>query len=360
VTRVPALDGVRGLAIALVVAHHAGVLPGGWAGVSLFFTLSGYLITSLLLSEHTRTGTVRLPSFYLRRLIRLAPALVVALVGMVTLWALTVPDQTNLAVADALVTLAYVANIVRALNPAWMVPAGWAWSLSIEEQFYLLWPVTLRAALRRFTRLHVARALLGLVAALTLARLAVGSEYVDYSLLRGDELLLGCALALAPWRPSVHWITAGAVLFVALLAVPEGHFSLTVPLATLGSASVLLLTEHGWFTLAPLRWLGRISYSLYLWNGILVGAWFGAHQQMPHGWAALGITVVSVAVATGSTLWLEEPLRRRLHHPEPVTREVRVAGCHVAVEVEPDVRRGGEVRGRVVSRHGVVPDHAVR
>ena len=150
--RDPALDGLRGVAIALVVIHHTGLLPGGWVGVSLFFALSGYLITSLLLGEHDRTGTVALPAFYRRRVARLAPALLIALVGMVVIWKVWLPASSSLAVADALVALVYLANVLRAFSPAWMVPAGWAWSLSLEEQFYLLWPLTLRTCLGRMTR----------------------------------------------------------------------------------------------------------------------------------------------------------------------------------------------------------------
>jgi peptidoglycan/LPS O-acetylase OafA/YrhL len=338
VTRVPALDGVRGLAIALVVLLHTGLVPGGWIGVSLFFALSGYLITGLLLGEHDRSSTIRLRSFYRRRLARLAPALIVALVGMVALWALTIPDQTNLAVADAIVTLAYLANIVRAISPAWMVPAGWAWSLSIEEQFYLLWPLTLRAALRRVSRERLATILTGLALALMIARLFIPHPYVIYSVVRCDELLLGSALALTAWRPSRHLITAGVVGFVALLALPEAHQAIAITLGTLGSVSVLLLAERGWFSVHPLRALGRISYSLYLWNGILCGAWFAKHDHhMPRGWAALTITAASVLIATCSTLWLEEPLRRRLAHPKVLARDRAVQPRVGAVQVESDV-----------------------
>ena len=359
--RNPALDGLRGVAIALVVLLHTGLVPGGWIGVSLFFALSGYLITGLLLAEVDSSGTVALRGFYRRRLARLGPALALALAGMIGLWALTRPQQLNLAVADALVTLAYVANIVRAISPAWMVPAGWAWSLSIEEQFYLLWPVALRTALRRMSRDHLARALTGLAVLLMLTRLIIPDPYVTYSVVRGDELLLGSALSLTTWRPSVRTLTVGVALFGVLLIMPEGHLSVTITLGTVGSLSVLLLAERGWFTLSPLRALGRISYSLYLWNGILCGAWFAGHDHhMPRGLAAVAVTGASVLIATCSTLLVEEPLRRWLAHPKPLARDGGVEGGVRAVQVEPDIRHSPTEEGlRVVGAAGVDEVHAV-
>lgn len=318
--RVPALDGVRGLAILVVLGDHAGITPGGWVGVSLFFALSGYLITGLLIGENDRSGTIALRGFYRRRFARLAPALGLALVGMVMLWATTRPQQTNLAVTDAVLTLAYVANIARAFAPVTMIPASWAWSLSIEEQFYLLWPVTLRAALRRVSRNQLAAVLAGLAALLMASRLVVPGPDVLYNLVRGDELLLGSAVALTTWRPSPRLLPLGLLLLGGLLLVPAGHFEVSITLATLGGLSVLLLAERGWFSLRPLQAFGRISYSLYLWNGILVAWWYADHQlSNPRGWDALAVTVLSVLLATASTLLVEEPLRRRLAYPRPRT-----------------------------------------
>src|SRR4051812_20762995 len=141
----PELDGLRGLAVALVVAYHADVLAGGWIGVGLFFALSGFLITTLLVSELDTTGDLDLPTFYRRRLARLAPALVVAL-------AVSVAWHHNL--AGCLLVLAYVANVASVFTRA-VVPS-WSWSLALEEQFYLLWPSTLRRVLPRFGRNRVA------------------------------------------------------------------------------------------------------------------------------------------------------------------------------------------------------------
>ena len=142
---VPALDGLRGAAVAAVLAYHAGRLTGGYLGVDLFFVLSGYLITSLLLAEHARTGTIALSAFWGRRLRRLLPAFLF-LLGGVALYARYVARPVDLGNirADGLAALAYVANwhtIFRGSN-YWDIslapsPLQHVWSLAIEEQFYL-------------------------------------------------------------------------------------------------------------------------------------------------------------------------------------------------------------------------------
>ena len=156
--RKPALDGLRGIAVAAVVVNHLrpNALPGGWLGVDVFFVLSGYLITSLLLTERTATGRIDLGRFYSRRARRLLPALFLVLVG-VTVAARLAPDAPgfNDLRYDGLSALAYVANwhfiasgakYFNALTPS---PLQHLWSLSIEEQFYLAWPIALVLVLRR-------------------------------------------------------------------------------------------------------------------------------------------------------------------------------------------------------------------
>ncbi|HMJ75344.1 MAG TPA: acyltransferase, partial [Iamia sp.] len=144
-SHIPALDGLRGLAVAVVLWFHAGHLRGGYLGVDLFFTLSGYLITSLLIVEWRTTGTIRLGPFWARRARRLLPALVVTLVvvGLVARWRVLPAARGDLRDAG-LATLGYVANwqaILRGngyweqtLTPSWLEHT---WSLAIEEQFYL-------------------------------------------------------------------------------------------------------------------------------------------------------------------------------------------------------------------------------
>lgn len=323
--RVAALDGVRGLAILLVVCWHAGLLPGGWIGVSLFFTLSGYLITSLLLEEHGRTGTLSLPSFYRRRAVRLGPALLVALVGTCVLWSAQGGFPLLLPVV---LTLLYAANVARAFFPAQMAPTGWAWTLSLEEQFYFVWPPLLRRSLRRgMSRRDLAVRLLTVAATVELARVVLGGHfYVAYSLVRGDDILIGAALALVPVAVP-RWLTwAGLAGFATLLVLPLGLLPLSITAAAMCSA-VIVGDHHrlaSLLCLRPLRYLGRISYALYLWNGVLVDApiahWFPAPR--------ITVSLVSVLAAVASTHLLEEPLRRRLAGRRPPASPVLVGAVH--------------------------------
>jgi peptidoglycan/LPS O-acetylase OafA/YrhL len=341
--RVPALDGLRGAAIGLVVLFHARLLTGGWIGVSLFFTLSGYLITSLLLTEHTRTGTIALRAFYRRRAARLGPALLLALAGMVALW--TVQGSAPVAFANALITLTFLANIARAAFHGAMAPTGYAWSLALEEQFYFAWPSILRRNLRT-QPLRLAGWLLAAALAVQVARLLTHSLVLDYFLLRGDELMLGAALALtgltaARW---VAWLALGGLLGVALL-VPYGWHT-TVLVTVVAWLSVLLLAGARHLPApAVLRYLGRISYSLYLWNGTLVGIYPGANRAL--------IMAAQLSLAVASTHLLEEPLRRRLSRDR---EGVVPARTRVVPQAVLRSRRVGRIRDRRAGLHAVLVD----
>ena len=146
----PELDGVRAVAILLVVAFHAYGRPeSGFLGVDIFFVLSGFLITALLVQEQNLTGAISLPHFYLRRALRLLPALVVAVLGylVITTADFTVGDTKWPQLADALegsgYGIAYVSNVVQAAGVEVPGAIGHLWSLATEEQFYLIWPFAL-------------------------------------------------------------------------------------------------------------------------------------------------------------------------------------------------------------------------
>jgi peptidoglycan/LPS O-acetylase OafA/YrhL len=177
-----ALDGVRALAVAAVFLFHAGVsgAPGGMFGVDAFFVLSGYLITGLLLSEHSAHGGLRLGRFWGRRARRLLPAMLVMSIVVVLLWRQTAPSGQLAGLrGDALATLGYVANWHFVLTgqgyfaqTAAPSPLLHMWSLAVEEQFYLVWPLVLWLLLRRRTgaagtRLVRARVSLGFITAPT-------------------------------------------------------------------------------------------------------------------------------------------------------------------------------------------------
>jgi peptidoglycan/LPS O-acetylase OafA/YrhL len=281
------LDGLRGAAILLVVLSHAGWVPGGFTGVDLFFALSGYLITTKLLAEVDRSGTVQLGAFYRRRVARLAPALVVALVA-----AAVAHNDT----AGALLVLCYCANIALAIAPTTLSPT-WGWSLSLEEQFYLLWPTLLRGGLRRIGARRLALGLVVGAFVLAVSRVAAPPR-IGYALLRGDDIMLGCAVALVGLsvgkRSSA--LAAVALLGCQFFSITPYTVAFVLPVAAV-SCAALVAGAEGWRVLrwAPLRHFGQVSYAWYLWNGVLAGT----HTAIR--------LIVSLALAELSTWLLERP-----------------------------------------------------
>lgn len=248
----PDLDGLRAIAILLVIVDHAGVpTTASAAGVTAFFVLSGYLITGILLREER----IDLRAFYVRRARRLAPAMIVVLAfctaaGLLGAWSAGWPGQ----VAQSTF---YVTNWPLALGSSPNGPMDHAWSLAIEEQFYLSWPLLLFLS----RRAAVPIALSGIAIAL-IVRAGSGEVFGYYSTIgRMDALLLGCLAAIAGQRTpaAVGWI--GLALLGVAAAAPVAIRDQTT-LAEV--AAVLIVTSR-----TPLGWLaplGRRAYSLYLWN----------------------------------------------------------------------------------------------
>ena len=304
----PELDGLRGIAIALVIGSHAqipGFGGGAAAGVTLFFVLSGYLITSLLVAERDRLGRIDLRAFYVRRALRLLPALytvtIVVLVGYALgLWA-NVP-----ATASGIVgMLAYVGNWTAAAGFSSGV-LGHTWSLAVEEQFYILWPLALILGLRYADRRIVAVVALAVAVAVLPWRLHVATTTAGYRTFLGtdtnaDSLLLGCAIAIL--QPRLSKLT-GLAGIVGLLVVSELWRSSadTVPMFSLGAVTSALAVAACPTLLAwrPLVYLGRISYGLYLWHHLLI--WSG----IPWPVVLLG----AMAIASVSYRYVERPFLR--------------------------------------------------
>ena len=296
----PELDGLRGLAVLAVMAFHCGlrrVFPGGFLGVDLFFVLSGFLITALVLRESQQAGRVRLPRFYLRRALRLLPALLLVLAACCAWAALrTKPDRAAVIYRAAALTACHAANAA----PCWSIPMdclGHAWSLSVEEQFYLIWPLLLVMLLRRGAR---PRTIARLVAAGIIASAAVraalwlgpwpgGAAAAATSLpARADALLAGCLVGLLasagrlPQRPGAPpglRIAAGlSSLFLLLLGMTAqtgapwlylGGFTAVAAAAAVVVAALVNSpprTASRLLGAPPLIWTGRISYGLYLWH----------------------------------------------------------------------------------------------
>jgi peptidoglycan/LPS O-acetylase OafA/YrhL len=274
--------------VLLVICDHAHVpLAAGWIGVDLFFVLSGFLITSLLLQERARDGRVSLRGFYARRARRILPALALLTVAVVTV-SLTLHQLQDRWPwwAQAGSTWTFTANATVWLDGAPLGAFTATWSLACEEQFYLLWPLALLAmGARGWSPRRMLAALVAAVGALALAAwlatVTVHSSQPFFSPLgRGAELLIGCALAVA-WRHELlpRALASRAATFAALIVLaalvirtPLGTES-TYLLAAVCSALLLLgLLEESSraltavFCVRPLRYTGTISYGLYLVN----------------------------------------------------------------------------------------------
>jgi peptidoglycan/LPS O-acetylase OafA/YrhL len=311
----PELDGLRGIAILVVLAAHTGVPGfsdgGGGAGVTLFFVLSGYLITSMLLAEKAKYGRVDFRAFYIRRALRLFPALAAVLVVVVLLVVAGLMPQEAREGVDYRIVLAgvvcYVANWVAvAGQPIGML--GHTWSLAVEEQFYILWPALLLLGLR-LGRQRFALIVLLFIFADTPYRLWLdlhgGFMHVFVGTdTRGDALLFGCVLALLEtrWNLVVGWLGLAGVLVLAITWPGDPGLGLQI-LFIPGAALVSTLAVAGCPSIlawSPLAFVGRISYGLYLWHGLVI--WW--HLPWPVA------VPLCIGIACVSYFVLEQPFLR--------------------------------------------------
>jgi peptidoglycan/LPS O-acetylase OafA/YrhL len=352
--RIGAVEGLRAVAVAGVIAFHFGIgVPGGFLGVDLFFVISGYVITRLLLIEWHRAGSINWLRFWAHRARRLLPAVLAVLV-VVQLWLRTgaLPELRATADDQTVAALAYVSNwyaIVKDVS-YWggltdSTPLTHLWSLAVEEQFYLVWPLLLIGvlALTRSRRVLAAVAGVGAVASYAAAAVLFASEGVDRAYLgtdaRSGALLLGVLCALALTRPApgpdgswdrplprrLH--TAGRTTFVpavAALAVLWSTAGIASPWLYEGGlivAGVAAAVVIAYVVTVPGTWparllgscpavqIGRLSYSLYLWHWpVHIYAIHTTHAGRPLVIAAeLAATLV---LATLSFRLVERPTKR--------------------------------------------------
>ena len=349
---VRSLDGIRGvLIIAVIGVHYFGYPSGGYFSMEVFFALSGFLITTLLLEERDRTGAISLGAFYRRRGHRLLPALFTVLAAYLVVMSAS-PAK---ALEQVGVVFFYVTNIVMASGshlmgvdrsgPFWSALSPF-WSLAQEEQFYLLWPLVLLALLRRGVReSRIAVVLLCLFVGLAVYRAGLGLTGASWNRIyfgpdtHADGLVLGCLLALLSRRgfrvPQLAgWLGLGA-LFAAYAFAPSltTVSPIAYGLAPMSIAAVLLVGAavepgllHRCLSFRPLVWLGVMSYSLYLWHMFVF--WLFDWQK------PLLAIPVTLAIGTLSYYKVEKPLRSayRNRRPAPVAAEAAPASV---VEVQP-------------------------
>lgn len=332
---VPALDGLRGIAVLLVVLYH-GPWPGvsgGFVGVDLFFVLSGFLITRLLIDEWARSGTIGLRAFYRRRAIRLLPAVLFLVVAVWLLAALfdapMIEDDLGPRTGWA---LSYVANWHSVVTRTHGGVFGHLWSLSVEEQFYVVWPVVVAVGLRRRGLRFVQHtAVIGAVgtAAIAAARAWAGAPgiaiYFSTESHGAVLLLAGSALGAFPgWRPPPEvarlLVLAGMAGLMMLAIIPDRHGVLHAPAGYVPIAAVSLALVAGVVALPqisalecrPLTRIGAVSYGIYLWH---VPMFRFAADIAPSSAAALGLLFTSIGVALSHWL-IERPARRwRVRRP---------------------------------------------
>ncbi len=324
----PALDGIRALSVCAVMAFHISrdVLPGGFVGVDVFFVLSGFLITGMLFDEVGKTGTIDLWRFYLRRIMRLWPALLLVLVVFLALAPFLFVDGTSEPNVEVLLSVLYLTDYSKAFwdTPTYLIHT---WSLSVEEHFYLVWPIVVLAVARFCPRhaLMVFWAAFIAASAWRILDMEIGGDmkatYYRFDT-RLSGLILGAAIAVLPWRPGPR--SASAIGFVSLAALAwsfatlnrttEDSLMLPAVLVDLAAAGLVLSVMAPAATLLarllswrPVAYVGLISYPLYLWHYLVVRAM----RDYDDPWLTAAATVVIGGLLAVLTYELvEKPLRK--------------------------------------------------
>lgn len=371
--RVHALDGIRALAVAAVVVYHLDqrALPGGFLGVDVFFVLSGYLITTLLLEEWSDRGSIGLGGFWRRRVRRLLPPMVVTLLGVALVTPWRFEDVAERVRGESFAALAQVSNWFEAFagrsyfeDIGRPPPLQHLWSLGVEAQFYLVWPLVAVVVLSLAGRRGLARVAAGGAALSFLAMAVLFDPGSDPSRIyygtdtRAGTLLIGALLALAWPRhrlrrgveaTAVRILDAAGLLALAGLtalvleldgsssAAYRGGLLLAALLAGLLVASGVHPESHLGRVLSarPLVWLGTRSYAVYLWHWPVIVATRPGLDVDVHGWALLGLRLaLIVALAEGTTRLVDVAVvHRRMPALAPWQPRIALASAVLLVPV---------------------------
>jgi peptidoglycan/LPS O-acetylase OafA/YrhL len=335
---VPALDGVRAVAVLLVIVEHTrlGLISGGYLGVEIFFVLSGYLITSILLREQVATGRISLFNFYMRRALRILPALILLLLVYALVGSLLAIDP-NVIQRDVFAAASFAANWFRAFDLKLALYFQHTWSLAIEEQFYLVWPALLILVFRGSMSRHLLALILACAVSVMLWRAAMYFDGASHLRIyngfdtRADALLLGVAAAVFQ-QYSASDRKDRLLDALAKFAIPLSAIFLAAAVFSISSSRWMILAGYSLVTLyaaiiillicndkvpmlsrclewRPLRYVGRISYGLYLWHFVVLNIMWHQLGADSLVLATLGLALTFACAALSYHL-LERPALR--------------------------------------------------
>ena len=332
---VPALDGLRAIAVVLVMLVHAHFFLGhnGQIGVSVFFTLSGFLITTLLMEEYDKRNDISLKGFYIRRTMRLFPALysLIAVALFYTIFIVTNPDTKQTLFKEILPASLYVYNISWVWG--WGTTAellGHTWSLGVEEQFYLVWPWVILFVMRK-NAIHIL--LWALLIFIPLSWILSALEMyppIVTSIIKESIFLgsLGAIIYRKGWLERIPSFVSQIALLIIIVAgviscqpncsiinkglipfrLPFGFFNIAAILSMLVVAGLLYHQNtimHRLLSSSPMVFVGKISYALYLWH-VPIFRWFSFNKQLPGSAAFILKFIVTFICAVGSWYLIEK------------------------------------------------------
>lgn len=351
---IPAIDGLRALAVIAVMFYHLGFswIPGGFLGVDLFFVISGYVITRMLLDSIAQSGGLDLRGFYLARLRRLLPALLFMLTTTVIAVGIWAPDTIKRLLVDTPFALTGTINWWLVANEQdYFESIGrppllqHTWSLAVEAQFYLVWPLILYFILKKFGKKHIPVAALSIAAASGVALLlvsvsidAANASKVSHVYFGTDThsigLFLGAALAVS-WIPQNFRVEIsrkgqnfidgiGVIGFIGILATflfidasNPAMYKIAFPLAGIFGAAIIASIVHPASRFAPvlqnkvLLWIGERSYAIYLWHWVIFQVTRPTVDLAGQAWALYSLRILIVfALADISLRYVELPVRR--------------------------------------------------